>query len=68
MDAIDIDLLGDTQSIKNNHITDRTRKSYISTLVSFMIWLLDNHPNKLVFIAALLEAKSLDIAIGVPRC
>ena len=44
-----IDLTGSTLDIENDHISDKTRKKYESTLVKLKIYLFDNDKELLLF-------------------
>ena len=46
-----------TKSIEESHISRTMRKSYVRTLVEILIWLMDNHPEKVVELDQFSRAK-----------
>jgi hypothetical protein len=55
-----INLTGSTQLIEDSHIASGTREKYIKTLISFMIFLFEEHPEKLVNLEKLKEEDEKD--------
>ena len=43
-----IDITGDTQSVEEKHISSNTKNKYRCSLVNFIFWILDCHPQFLV--------------------
>lgn len=59
MDA-SIDLTGSTLDIKNDHVSDNTKKTYHLCLTQFMLYLFYKHQELLSFVGPLIIANEKD--------
>ena len=54
-------ITGDTQAIRISKLGTNTGKNYTCTLVTFMFWSFENHPDSLVCIEVLQRVHKMDI-------